>query len=160
MTMEIKVTGVKRLRGQLEDRRRLLLATPPELEEWAEKVRSVAYTLAPKDTEEGARGLHLEPIEMGFAVVSNDIHMNVMEFGRSPGEPGPPVEAITGWAVTHGFLTKSSIYLLAMKIGREGIKARRFMRRAAEYGRSSANGTVNRIRIRLENTAARELDGD
>jgi hypothetical protein len=55
----------------------------------------------------------------------------VVEKGRTPGKPAPPVAAIRSWGLRHGF-NERSLFILARSIGIKGMKARPYMRPALE----------------------------
>lgn len=58
----------------------------------------------------------------------------VVEKGRTPGKPAPPIAAIRPWALRHGF-DERSLFVLARSIGRKGTKARPYMVPALEQNR-------------------------
>lgn len=55
----------------------------------------------------------------------------VVEKGRTPGKPPPPIAAIRAWGLRHGF-EERSLFILARAIGIKGTKARPFLRPALE----------------------------
>lgn len=81
----------------------------------------------PRDTGTGQRGFRRErPTGRAFAlegsVINNQIHMAVLDVGRTPGAKPPPPSALAGWARRHGFT--GSLFLLARSIGRKGHRGR------------------------------------
>lgn len=58
-----------------------------------------------------------------------------LEFGRSPGQPMPPISAITEWAVRHGLPAKAG-WVIGRAIGRYGTEGIHYMEKAEEYAQS------------------------
>lgn len=59
------------------------------------------------------------------------IYARVIERGRTPGKPPPPVAAITSWVMAK-LGPGASPYVVARAIGRKGIKGRRMLQKAKE----------------------------
>jgi hypothetical protein len=58
-----------------------------------------------------------------------------VEFGRHPGTPAPPADALRAWAAARGL--SEFIYPIARAIQRRGIKGRFFLRKAVAKLRNS-----------------------
>ena len=104
----------------------------------------------PRDTGTGQRGFRkIAPTGRGFglegAVVNNQIHMAVLDVGRTPGAKPPPPAALAGWARRHGFT--GSLFVLARAIGRKGWKTRRGRKHRGYVKRAlkDARGTIDRV---------------
>lgn len=55
-------------------------------------------------------------------------------WGRRPGAKAPPAAALQGWASRHGFSNdRGALFLLARAIGRDGIKAKPWLKQALEH---------------------------
>lgn len=61
-------------------------------------------------------------------------HVAVLEYGRKPGGPMPPVAPIEAWAQRHGMAGLG--YVIARAIARRGLKARHMFRNAAQKGQA------------------------
>lgn len=69
---------------------------------------------------------------------------SVMEHGRRPGAPMPPVDAILEWLPYRGIEQKRSIaFAIAMKIARDGIEPRHIAEHAFNQTRFQVTGEFN-----------------
>lgn len=147
MPVIIKLQGTAAVRRRLRKTSEALQTE--NLQSVAEYTRSVAYSLAPKDTGAGARGIAVEVHDKSAEVISRDFYMYVMELGRRRGSAAPPMNALVGWGARHGFVGRQALFLLSRAIGRDGIRAHRFMARAAEAARTKVNTYTKDLVVKI-----------
>lgn len=148
-SVAISIEGVTQLRRKI---RSIVNTIEKEnhVKELAEYTEKVAQQLAPKDTGRGARGIHAIVKGANAEVRSNDIHMYVMNYGRRAGAQQPSTDHVKGWAARHGF-AQSRVFALARSIGRRGIRARRFMDKAATLARARMDAHIREtIKVKIE----------
>jgi hypothetical protein len=84
-----------------------------------------------------------EPTRLMGEVGSPLIYAPVMEFGRRPGSPMPPSDAIRTWIIRKGIASSDQAdglaFVIARSIGRKGIKARRMFRNGWRASRDQVN---------------------
>lgn len=68
----------------------------------------------------------------GVNVDNSAPHADIIEFGRRPGAPGPPVAAIQAWMDVKGI--EGSARAIARAIHRRGLRPKRLMQRLARWG--------------------------
>jgi len=74
----------------------------------------------------------------GAALINAAPHATYVEYGRRPGSRPPPMQAILRWIKLKGIGTgdpakdRNSAFLIAKKIGRDGIRPQWVMRRVAK----------------------------
>lgn len=149
MPVIISIEGTDKLRRKI---RKVVDTIEKEnhVKELAEYTQKTAQQLAPKDTGRGARGIHVVVNGANAEVRSNDLHMYVMNYGRRAGERQPSTKHVAGWAARHGF-AQSSVFVLARRIGRRGIRARRFMDKAATLARARMDSYVREtIKVKID----------
>lgn len=149
MPVVISIEGTDKLRRKI---RKVVNTIEKEnhVKELAEYTEKVAKQLAPKDTGRGARGIHVVVKGTSAEVRSNDLHMYVMNYGRRAGAQQPSTKHVAGWASRHGF-AKSSVFALARSIGKRGIRARRFMDKAATLARERMPAHIREtIKVKIE----------
>ena len=145
----VTITGTEALRRKLRRAMHLEDIAKDDIAKLAEYTRSVAYSLAPKDRGEGAGNITVQVHGLSAEVISPDRHMYVMEFGRTPGARQPSTNVLAGWGSRHGFAQRD-LFVLARSIGQRGIRAHRFMKRAAEAAQAKLGATVKDIAIKVE----------
>jgi hypothetical protein len=145
----IETQGTKAVLAQIRKYMSAEALAQGELKALAEYTRSVAYSLAPKDTGGGARRIQAAVVFNRAEVFTKDAHMVVMEMGRRPGAAAPPTEALAGWMARHG-KPQSEAFVVARAIGRRGLRARRFMARAAEAAKTKLDVATRNIKVKLE----------
>lgn len=145
----ISIEGTDKLRRKI---RKVINTIEKEnhTKELAEYTAKAAQQLAPKDTGGGARGIHVVVRGTSAEVRSNDLHMYVMNYGRRAGTQQPSTKHVSGWASRHGFAS-SAVFALARSIGKRGIRARRFMDKAATLARARMDSHVREtIKVKIE----------
>ena len=120
------------------------------IRELAEYTQATAQALAPKDLGMGANGIYSEVSGLHAQVTVDELYMVVMNQGRAPGSAAPPVQALIGWGSRHGFDTPGDVFVLARSIGRRGIRARRYMEKAAHLARARMEVQLGEAKIRVE----------
>lgn len=116
------------------------------LDVWADEILGKAKELAPVNVGPLRNSLFVEkPEGRGVRFVTSPLpYAVVMEEGRTPGRRMPPFDPIALWVNRQMRIPRSDprfesvVWLLRKKIAREGIRARRFFARAAEYGETKA----------------------
>jgi hypothetical protein len=115
-------------------------------------VEGTARSLAPKDTGRLA-GSITHAISGGGANLSSKIGPSVawgivIEKGRRPGRPAPPIAALRPWARRHG-IPESALFVVARSIGRKGIKARPYMVPALDQNRGRIIALFEKTGLRV-----------
>lgn len=76
-------------------------------------------------------------------ILHNPTPADILEVGRRPNRPPPPQEALRPWAAAVGFV--GSLFLLARKIGRDGIEGRFPYKKAWERTTQEMPAIVNSL---------------
>lgn len=143
MSFVVRIEGVPRLQAKLAPG--LLLGPPIKrlLERWAITVESEAKRGAPVDTgrlrASITHRLDAAPVPLFAEVGTNVTYARPVHEGRRAGARQPPSAALAVWARRHG---GGNPFLIARAIGRRGIKARPFLRNAAQASASQLAGFV------------------
>ena len=154
-----QLLGVPQLIGRLTPDRLLAKPITNLLNRWAITVESGAKRGAPVDTGR-LRASVTHRLDARAVPLFAEVGTNVQYapwvhgpldgssgFSRRPGAKMPPGAALVGWARRHGGIP---VFVLARAISRRGIKAKPFLRNAAEAARGQISGWVA--------TAAREIE--
>ncbi len=108
-----------------------------------------ARSATPQDTRTLARSIALDVQPFSARVFTPLAYAPVMEYGRRPGGPMPPPDALGGWLRRHG-IPLSAAFVVARAIARRGIKGRFFMQKGKDAVQSALPRLISDMEARLK----------
>lgn len=116
--------------GRVEKLRQAALATAKEGVEIARQITKDEDLVFMGDYSDGFNAV---PTPDGATVYNDCPYAHVIEYGRRPGMPGPPLEPIAEWATLKlGITDEHAHYLIRKKIHDEGTEPKHVLTRATE----------------------------